>query len=122
MAGEERVDISELLDAYVQCRALGHMWDDNPQGQLHTELWRASTGGMALRCTRCGTERYDYIDSNYQVFQRYYRYPPRYTTIPGMGTRPNLRQEMMNRGLLIRRWNQPRKRVRKANGGGGNGE
>jgi hypothetical protein len=110
-AREDPVNVSELLDTYLQCRTLGHMWDDNPQGELHTDLWRASTGGLALRCTRCATERFDYIDSNYQVFQRYYRYPPRYTTIPGMGTRPNLRQELMNRGLLIRRYSEPRKRA-----------
>lgn len=104
----EPVNIDELLDSYLHCRTLGHMWDDNPSAELHSELWQASSGGLALRCVRCGTERFDYIDTNYQVFQRYYRYPPRYTTIPGMGTRPNLRQELIRRGLLVRVYERPR--------------
>jgi hypothetical protein len=107
----EKLTIQELQDEYLICRALGHSWDDNPTGQLNGSLWRSSVGGLALRCTRCTTERFDYIGADMRVFQRYYRYPAHYTTVPGSGSRPNLRGEMLRRSLLMRR-----RRGGKANG------
>jgi hypothetical protein len=98
----DRIHIEELADAFVICRGLGHSWDDNPGAEIDSDLWRISTGALALRCTRCGAERFDYINSEMSVFQRYYRYPPRYTTVVGEGKRPNLRGEMLRRSLLIR--------------------
>jgi hypothetical protein len=99
----EFTTIAELRDEYVLCRTLGHSWDDNPTAELDGALWKTSTAGMALRCTRCGTERFDYINAELKVYARYYRYPLHYTTIPGEGTRPNLRGELLRRSLLIRR-------------------
>lgn len=98
----ERVDIRELDDSYVVCRTLGHAWDNHPNGEVRSDLFRASRGAIVLRCTRCTTERFDYIANDMSVFQRYYRYPPRYQSIPGQGTRPNLRGELLRRSLLIR--------------------
>jgi hypothetical protein len=98
----ERVDIGELKDEFVLCRMLGHAWDDNPTAEVDSELYRVSRGVIAVRCTRCTTERFDYIDQNFQVSTRYYRYPELYRSVPGQGTRPNLRQEAFKRSLLIR--------------------
>jgi hypothetical protein len=100
---KEFMAITDLQDEYVVCRTVGHAWDDNPGAQLNGDMWKAATAGMALRCTRCFTERFDYIGKDMKVFGRYYRYPEHYTTIPGEGTRPNLRGEMFRRSLLIRR-------------------
>ena len=100
----EPVQIEELLDQYVLCRTLGHNWDENPNPEWNMDMWAASFGAAALRCIRCNTHRYDYIDAEFRVFTRRYAYPPRYKTIPGMGTRPNLRAELIRRGLLIRRF------------------
>lgn len=97
------VQIEELQDSYVYCRTLGHSWDEHPNPEFNMELFVVSYGAAALRCIRCGTMRYDYINAEMAVFTRRYIYPPRYRTIPGMGTRPNLRAEMIRRGLLIRR-------------------
>lgn len=101
--------ITDLEDSYVVCRTLGHSWDENLTAELDGQLWKASTAGMALRCTRCFTERFDYIGNDLQVFQRYYRYPERYKTIPGTTTRPLLRGELLRRSLILRRANGKRR-------------
>lgn len=98
----ELVAISDLRDAFVLCRTLGHAWDDNPGAEVDSALFRSSRGALALRCSRCATERFDYLNASLEVWQRYYRYPPHYTAIPGEGTRPNLRAELLRRSLLIR--------------------
>jgi hypothetical protein len=91
----ERVDIRELEDNYVICRTLGHAWDDFPNGEVRSELFRAARGTLVLRCARCLMERYDYIANDMTVFQRYYRIPRGYNTIVGQGKRPNLRGELL---------------------------
>jgi len=111
------VQIEDLLDSYVYCRTLGHNWDEHPQPEWNMELFVVSYGAACLRCVRCACIRYDYINSEMAVFARRYIYPPRYKTIPGMGTRPNLRAEMLRRGLLIRRPTPTRGRPRKAANG-----
>ena len=99
-----KITIQELTDEFVICRTIGHSWDKNPNGIVNSAFFRVSSGVLMLRCTRCTTERYDYIGHDNTVFQRYYRYPQHYTTIPGQGTRPNLRGEMVRRSLLIKRY------------------
>ena len=118
------VQIEDLLDNYVMCRALGHSWDEHPTPQFNDAFFQLSYGAAALRCVRCTTQRTDYIDVEMRVWRRAYVYPPRYKTIPGMGTRPNLRAELVRRGLLIKVYEQPKRgpgRPRKQNGGGGSG-
>jgi len=97
------VDISDLPIEFVVCRTLGHAWDDNPAATLSPTLFSESYGAMALRCTRCTTERFDYLDAEMKVWKRHYRYPRGYKTIPGMGSRPNLRSELVRRSVLIQR-------------------
>lgn len=112
------ISIEELVDNYVLCRSLGHQWDENPNPTFNDSFFVLSYGAAALRCIRCTTLRTDYIDVEMRVWRRSYVYPPRYKTIPGMGTRPNLRAELVRRGLLIlvRTEPQPRRRPRKSNG------
>jgi hypothetical protein len=104
----DRVEIQELLDEYVVCRTLGHAWDELPDADFSPELFRTSAGALALRCQRCHTLRYDYIGKAMDVVSRRYVYPNRYTTIPGEGTRPNLRGELFRRSLLIHRYRDRR--------------
>jgi hypothetical protein len=94
--------ITSLQNEFVVCRTLGHSWDDNPNGEVDSDLFKAATGVLLLRCTRCTTERFDYIGNDMQVFQRYYRYPLDYKTIPGEATRPAMRSELFRRSLLIK--------------------
>lgn len=107
----EKQRIEDLRDEFVLCRAIGHAWEDNPTAEVDSQWFRRSAGVLTLRCARCTTERFDYIGLNMKVFQRYYRYPDHYTTIPGEGSRPNLRGEMIRRSLLIRKYGT-RKRAR----------
>ena len=70
--------------------------------------WTRTCGGGAkaalfLRCTRCHTERFDYLDGSFAVSYRYYRYPEKYRTVPRAATRVNLRGEMFRRSLLLRK-------------------
>lgn len=102
----EKMNITDLADQYLLCRTLGHSWDDNPTAEVDSELFKASRGVLCLRCVRCTTERFDYIGNDMLVFQRYYRYPEKYTTIPGMANRPNLREELLSRHLMIRAYRQ----------------
>jgi hypothetical protein len=104
---EDRITIQDLRDSYLLCRTLGHNWDENPSAEVDSDLFRAARGGVFLRCTRCRTERFDYLDYELQVFARYYRYPKNYTTIPGY-TRVDLRAECFSRSILIRKARQRR--------------
>jgi hypothetical protein len=104
----ERTAIVDLLDSYVVCRTIGHSWDVIPNAEFSLELFRTSAGAMALRCTRCHAERYDYIAKDMTVQSRTYNYPPHYMGIQGEGKRPNLRGEMFKRSLVVQVYNQRR--------------
>jgi hypothetical protein len=94
---------SDLSDAYVLCRTVGHSWDDNPSAAIpHSEQWRTAKAALFLRCTRCRTERFDYFGNGFEVEYRYYRYPDGYSGLQ-QGTRPVLRGEMFRRSLLLRK-------------------
>ena len=98
----ERVDISDLSDAFLKCRARGHDWDDFPDGTVDSVLFRMAYAVEVVRCTRCTSERYFYLDADMIPFGKYYRKPKGYDTIVGQGKRPNVRFEMLSRGLLLR--------------------
>lgn len=108
----ERVSITELRDEFVICRTLGHSWDEHPGAEFSELELRVAAGALALRCTRCTTVRLDYIAKDMTVYYRKYTYPDQYTSIPGEGTRPNLRGEMFRRSLLIRTYKQEKKNAR----------
>ena len=95
--------LTELMDDYVVCRTIGHAWDENPSPDIDSEFFRESRAGLFLRCTRCHTERFDYLTSDMQVMYRYYRYPDKYRGLEKGTTRPLLRGEMFRRSLLLRK-------------------
>jgi hypothetical protein len=99
------VEVHDLTNEYLLCRALGHSWDDNPTAALpQTALTFAATGVLCLRCTRCTTQRYDYLNASMDVFSRRYIYPSSYRRLRAeQRRRPVLRAEMFGRSLLIRR-------------------
>lgn len=100
----EELHPGQLRDEYLLCRTLGHAWDDNPTAEVDSDLFRASSGCLALRCARCHTERFDYLDNTMGLFARYYRYPVDYQGLRGEDRlAPALRAEMFSRSLLIRR-------------------
>jgi hypothetical protein len=99
------MEVSELRDEFLLCRTLGHSWDDNPGAEVDSQLFKAARGGLFLRCSRCFTERFDYLDHQMAVFQRYYRYPQAYQGVrrgEEESLAPQLRAEMFSRSLLIR--------------------
>jgi hypothetical protein len=104
----ERVSIRELKNEYVICRTLGHAWDEFHS--IDPILMPYAFAYISLRCTRCQAERHDGIDKQFQVASRTYKYPPHYQSIPGEGTRPNLRAELLNRSLLLHRYTTNGKR------------
>ena len=99
----EQTAIIDLRDEYVLCRTLGHAWDDHPSPEIDSVLWKHAKAALFLRCTRCTTERFDYISNGFDVEHRYYRYPKHYKGVVGEGSRPNLRGEMFRRSLLLRK-------------------
>lgn len=106
------LDLPDLTDAYLTCRTIGHAWDDNPGAEVDSDLFKASTGCLALRCTRCRMERFDYLGNDMGVFQRYYRRPPGYGKLPAEQRKaPALRAEMFSRSLLIRSASTRRRRA-----------
>lgn len=104
----EHMEISDLRNEYLICRTIGHSWDEIPNAEFSETSLVGTVGAMALRCTRCYAERYDYIGKDLSVADRRYKYPDHYTTIPGEGTRPNLRGELLKRSILIQSFNRRR--------------
>jgi hypothetical protein len=97
----ERIDITELSDAFLRCRARGHDWDDF-EGEVRSDLFKLAHAVEMVRCTRCKSERFFYLGADMKPFAKYYRKPKGYDTIVGQGTRPNARIEMFRRGLLAK--------------------
>ena len=95
--------VTDLLDDYVVCRTIGHAWDEHPTPEVDSDLFRKARAGLFLRCTRCHTERFDYLTSDMTVGYRYYRYPEKYRGLEKGATRPLLRGEMFRRSLLLRK-------------------
>lgn len=60
----------------LQCKAVGHDWED-------IEATRAPEFGfyLQLRCTGCGTKRYDIVNRWGELLSRSYQYPEGYKEI-----------------------------------------
>lgn len=108
MARTSDWDFTDLDDAVIICRTLGHAWDENPNAEIDTDFSQEFL--IALRCTRCPTERFDFVGATGKLFHRYYRYPESYHThrIP----REAFRGEMVGRSLLIH--NYRKRKMKKA--------
>jgi hypothetical protein len=98
------VDVADLRDEYVICRTIGHRWDDHPSPELDSQMWAMSAAALALRCSRCTTERFDFYLADLTVYHRYYRYPPGYRTTRGSNvSRVAMREVLYERDILLRR-------------------
>jgi hypothetical protein len=93
----EKIDVRDLYDEFLLCRALHHLWDTNPNFELNTSYNYI----LPLRCTRCTTERYDILNAVGDLITRYYRYPEKYRT--GRVKVVQLRHQMIQRRLWIMR-------------------
>lgn len=60
---------------FVECRTLGHAWEQIPR-KVREHDW--SGYGFALRCVRCGCERFDDFDHLGQLSHRKYDHPEGY--------------------------------------------
>ena len=80
MSTSKRDQLAELKDAYLLCRTSErrHPWEDFVP--LKGEHYFSIEPTVCLRCTRCGTEKYLWVDAagNY-TYQPQYIYPPGYT-------------------------------------------
>ena len=101
----ERLEVWELSDEALACRTGPHWWDNNPHVEIpDTRRFRLSAAASAWKCLRCGAEVIKYYGKDLRVEgSPYYRYPKNYRSIPGTGTRPALRAEMLSRGSLLLR-------------------
>jgi hypothetical protein len=111
MRGADLINVDDLSDKFLLCRTLGHSWDDNPNPQFLAPD-KSYVGAIKLRCTRCRTERYDYIDKRMEVWKRFYRYPKGYGQLKPGYKKPQLRAELFNRSLLVQRLANNRKRAK----------
>lgn len=91
----------DVTDIHLICRTVGHSWDDHPTGQITTIFsWY-----IPLRCTRCTTERFDFLNNAGEVMRRQYRYADGYRRSrdeKGL-TRLQTRVELMRRRIFARR-------------------
>lgn len=92
--------LSEAQDAVITCRTIGHSWDENPSPEVTSYYNRQWL--MALRCVRCLTERYDWMNQAGEIIGRWYKYPVYYRTLKAK--RMEFRAEMVSRSLLVQRY------------------
>jgi hypothetical protein len=95
-------ELSDLDKSVLVCKAVhGHAWEDNPQYELSHPRMRPSYAILALRCTRCGRERFDFLNRNgSRNGQPYYRNPVSYPKTH-RHTGQELMVELMSRSLLV---------------------
>lgn len=61
--------------SYVECRMFGHAWE---QFTPRSNSAVMKGYGLTIRCTRCGTERYDSWDRKGDLDGRRYKHPDDY--------------------------------------------
>lgn len=90
-----------LEDAFVECRARGHRWDNIPDdGGVRRQFKHSgSVARVADRCERCGTLKYRaWSRITGDILFTDYRHPLGYLFKKGAGIRPhNVRVEYLNR-------------------------
>jgi len=101
----EPVDITDLDDVYLICKARSrHKFDVNPSPST-VDSWRSQAASYVIpwRCERCGRECYEFMDSQgRRIGTPYYRNPidyPRTHRLLG----DTVRAEMIRRSLLVKR-------------------
>jgi hypothetical protein len=95
-------DLADLDKSVLTCKAVhSHSWEDNPSYELTHPRVRPSFALLALRCTRCGRERFDFLNKNgSRNGQPYYRNPVNYPRTHRL-TGQELMVELLSRSLLV---------------------
>jgi hypothetical protein len=103
-------ELIDLTNQVLTCKAVhSHAWDDNPNYELNHYLARTSFAVLALRCARCGRERFDFLSKNGNRNGRpYYRNPVNYPKTHRLSGQ-ELMSELMTRQLLVHSLNKSRR-------------
>lgn len=101
------VGIKDIDDDIFKCKLFySHAWDVNvsPQnidGQIAKMAYRV----LALRCERCGREKYEYINRRGErIAKPYYKNPVGYPKTHRLSG-DELRVEMLRRAILVQTYN-----------------
>jgi hypothetical protein len=94
-------ELADLRDEVLLCRVVRHAWEVRPfyDGDVRPELARLASSVKALRCTRCGHERFDIRTADGR-HRHYYREPEDAQHIRPVPLQV-LRAEMIRRGLWV---------------------
>jgi hypothetical protein len=95
-------DLGDLSKDVLTCKAVhSHAWEDNPHFELAHPRVRPAYAILALRCTRCGRERFDFLSRNGTRNGRpYYRNPVNYPKTHRYSGQ-ELMAELLSRQLLV---------------------
>ena len=105
------LSLANVDNVALKDRLLRHAWDDHPDPQFSPFLFRTAAGALALRCTRCHMERYDYFGKGMELTSRRYVKPKDYPKMNREDARAvNVRAELLSRSVLIQRYRQGQRR------------
>ncbi len=106
------------VQSFVRCRAYGHSWDEfdpayGHEERLPTPRQTGSSWRLTLRCTRCTTRRYDFLDDLGEVVSRSYIYPEGYKTARTLRAewRLELRSLVIGEDRKVRKNGKDRRRL-----------
>lgn len=107
-----KLRFDELDIGIQECKGINnHPWAANPMGEINSDLARAATYVMMLRCPRCTTERFTYYDADMNMIApHYYRYPKRYQSERIAPSEKRLALVTSGSSMLIRRMRTREKR------------
>jgi hypothetical protein len=99
----EYTELRNLPEDVFKCKVLwAHDMDDNPTPQhIDGQIARSAYRIVALRCTRCGRERYIYLNSRGEKIGNYYKDPIDYPKTHRY-TSDELWREAIKRSVLVR--------------------
>ena len=102
----EYVEMADLTNDHLLCKYPGirHAWDENPGAELPSgPNSYYATFVLCVRCTRCGREKFEYLDRNRRrMGVPYYRNPDDYQHTHRMYG-DDMRRELVSRDLLVTR-------------------
>lgn len=92
--------VEDLSGGALHCHSFGHRWQRGPIRQFGPVggIGGQNVWELKLHCGSCSMERLDYLNpSTFEVVERRYSRPVKYTVLaPGM-TRPDYRSEVVRR-------------------------
>jgi hypothetical protein len=97
------VELSDISDKVLPCksRAISHSWDKLLNYDLGSAIARNSYAVLALRCERCGREKFIYLNRNGTRNGRpYYRNPVDYPRTHRFSDQEFM-SELLSRSLFV---------------------